>query len=662
MIGGARLYAEAFARAIRPDPPLRVSGWADTRRILGGDESHLSGQWQTSRAPYLREIMDRLGPDDPVQRVVFMKPARMGGSEVWVNWAGFCIDHSPSAILMVFPGNPEARAASKERVAPMIRQCPTLRDRVSESRAKDGKNTILIKEFDGGRLVMTGANSVPGLSWRSVRRLACDEIDQYPPDVGGEGEPVRVAEVRCTTFGDRCKIYLTSAPTKKGSSRIEKLYLKTDQRRFFIPCPRCGCMDILTWDGKDWFGSSAGLHHRIHWDKEPEHRPETACMECSNGDCKALIEEHEKPWMLEHGEWRATVTPPAADSDIRTTGYHISGLYSPLGWGMPWRRIVREFLTTKNDPTSFQVWVNKRLGETWEDRSERIDEPHELLREVKDGGRVSTYSDEPGQVPEGVGILTCAIDRQATWFEIVVKGYGVGQESWLIDWTRLEGDTSAESMWLQLDEYLCSTFTHRNGRKLRIEAFAVDAKWKPDDVYQFCVHREHRKFADGFEQRGFAIAGSQLMSKPIVVSVSKKNRVSCKVFSICVDTLKTIVYSRLRISKPGPGFMHLPPWVDLEYVQGLTAERKQSKKGGGVEWKKIRNRNEILDVEGYNLAALNILGPVVQQNLARRAATFAKKPDDSPPPAGGPPRSPVGPIRPLTGVRRGGWMSRVKKG
>lgn len=658
MNAGARVYAEAFANAIRPDPEVTVSSWADRERLIGlaGDETHIPGQWQTSRVPWTREIMDRLGPDDPVQRVVLMKAARMAGSEIWLNWAGFCIRHSPSSILAVFPGDAEARGASKERVTPMIRQCPTLTERVSDGQSRDGKNTILVKECIGGRLIMTSCNSVPGLSWRTTRRLVGTEIDQWPADVGGEGDPLRVSEIRCTTFGDRCKIFLESPPTRKGTSRIEREYLKTDQRRYFIPCPECGHMAFLTWDGKDWFGSSAGMHHRIHWTSEPEHQPDTACMECAH--CRALIEEHKKSWMLEHGEWRPTAEPVA--QRLLSTGYHISSLYSPLGWGMPWKSVVRDFLVSKNDPPSLQVWVNKRLGETWEERSERIDEPHELLRAVEDGGRVSSYHEQAGEVPVGVGILCAAVDRQATWFEVVVKGYGAGGESWLVDWTRFEGDTSAESMWLQLHEYLSGTFKHVNGRELRIEGFAVDSRYRPDEVYDFCKLREHRRFADGFEQRAIAIAGSQLMNKPIVVSISMNKRTRCKIFSICTDTLKTMVYQRLRVGRPGPGFMHLPPWADLEYVSGLTSEKKIQKRGGGFEWKKIRTRNEPLDLEGYCWATLHILGPIVWQNLARRAALFAQKTDDTPPAPGGP-VGPRRPVNPLTGVPRGGWMSRLKR-
>jgi len=71
--------------------------------------------------------------------------------------------------------------------------------------------------------------------------------------------------------------------------------------------------------------------------------------------------------------------------------------------------------------------------------------------------------------------------------------------------------------------------------------------------------------------------------------------------------------SRLQIQSPGPGYIHLPEWVDEEFVAQLTAEkaiRKYAKGRGAVrEWVKLRERNEALDLEVCALAALDIMGP-----------------------------------------------------
>jgi phage terminase large subunit GpA-like protein len=104
-------------------------------------------------------------------------------------------------------------------------------------------------------------------------------------------------------------------------------------------------------------------------------------------------------------------------------------------------------------------------------------------------------------------------------------------------------------------------------------------------------------------------------------------------FVLCVDTGKEIVFSRLLIASPGPGYLHLPDWVDAEYLAQLTAEkaiRKYVKGRGAVrEWVKLRERNEALDLEVYSLAALYILGPAFVRALPEHAARLAQPPPSS---------------------------------
>ena len=84
-----------------------------------------------------------------------------------------------------------------------------LRERVKPSRSRDSGNTILSKEFLGGVLILTGANSAVGLRSMPARYLFLDEVDGYPGDIEGEGEPILLAERRSSTF-QRRKVLLVS--------------------------------------------------------------------------------------------------------------------------------------------------------------------------------------------------------------------------------------------------------------------------------------------------------------------------------------------------------------------------------------------------------------------------------------------------------------------
>jgi len=615
---------EKWKHGLRREVRLSISEWADEFRELTGISARVPGRWRTSRTPYLREVMDALSPENPAERIVFMKGAQIGGTEAGNNWIGYTIHRNPGPMLMVLPTIDVARKVSKQRIAPMVRSSAVLRARVREARAKDSGNTLMVKEYEGGVFLMAGANSSAGLRSMPIRDIFFDEIDDYPADVDGQGDPLELAEERTATFEGIRKILLVSTPTVKGISKIEKQYLeRSDQRRFYIPCPHCEHMDFLTWNGRDWLASTDGTHHRISWE---EGKPETAHMRC--GSCDAHVAERYKSWMLRRGEWRPTIGPGGTPvGDGKTIGFHLSGLYSPLGW-KSWAVCVGKFLKAKNDPPALKGWVNQTLGETWEERGDSI-EPHVLRRRCAKLEEGATGWPQAGHVPHGVGVLVAAVDVHPDRLEAVVKGYGAGEESWLIDYQRLDGDPSATKIWSELDRYLAQQFPHASGRRVRIERVAVDSGGvNTEEVYRYCKPRVGRGV--------FAIKGGSFAGRPLVDRPSLKNRYRLPLFVLCVDTGKEIVLSRLQVDSPGPGFMHLPDWVDDEYLDQLTAEKGVRKyvkgRGWARVWLPIRTRNEALDLEVYALAALYIMGQPFIRELAAHAAALSK-PTDKPGPS-----------------------------
>jgi phage terminase large subunit GpA-like protein len=259
----------------------------------------------------MREIMDTLSPNHPAQRIVFMKAAQVGATEAGNNLIGFVIAHAPGPMLAVQPTVELAKRNSRQRIDPLIEESAVLRNKVRPSRSRDAGNTMLSKEFAGGILIMTGANSAVGLRSTPARYIFLDEVDAYPSSADEEGDPVSLAEARSLTFAHRRKVFLVSTPTVKGVSRIEREYEASDQRRYFVPCPHCGARQWLKFE-------------RLRWDKGSapcEGQPETAAYVCEA--CEKPIAEHHKTAMLEAGEWRAT----AESADPTTVGYHLSALY-----------------------------------------------------------------------------------------------------------------------------------------------------------------------------------------------------------------------------------------------------------------------------------------------------------------------------------------------
>ena len=218
---GAAELERAWREGLLPDPLLSVSEWSDRHRMLSSKASAEPGRWRTSRTPYLKAIMDCLSPTSAVERVVFMKAAQLGATEMGSNWIGYVIHHAPGPMMAVWPTVEMAKRNSKQRIDPLIEESGVLAELISPARSRDSGNTILAKEFRGGVLVMTGANSAVGLRSMPVRYLFLDEVDGYPLDVEGEGDAISLAEARTRTFARR-KIFIVSTPTIAGASAIER--------------------------------------------------------------------------------------------------------------------------------------------------------------------------------------------------------------------------------------------------------------------------------------------------------------------------------------------------------------------------------------------------------------------------------------------------------
>lgn len=575
-----RWVFQQFKAGLAPDPLMSVSEWADKFRFLSHTASAEPGPWRTDRTPYLREIMDALSSSSRYERVVFMKGAQVGATEMGLNWLGYIIDKAPGPALLVGPTVEMAKAQSKTRIDPMILDCPSLLDKVADQKSRDSGNTMLMKEFPGGFLAMTGANSPASLRSKPIRYLMLDEVDAYPGDVGGEGDPVTLALARTRTFSRR-KIFIPSTPTISGHSRIEKAYKESDQRRFYVPCPRCGGFQVLIWA-------------RVKWDSG---RPEGAWYECEH--CGGKIHNFEKDGMLSRGEWRAEVK----DYHGRTAGFHLSSLYSPVGW-FSWGEAATQFVEAKKSQELLKVFVNTVLGECWEERGEAPE--WERLYMGREEYRI-------GVVPDGGLLLTAGADVQKDRIEVLVRAWGRGLENWVIDHRIFMGDTAdlGGEPWRRLDELMAEGFEHERGSTLHISSLAIDTGFQTQNCYTWARRYQPPRVMPVKGQDSLSIMIAQPKAVDVVLNGKRKSR-ALKLFNVGVSLLKSELYAWLRLPHPGPGeatpigYCHLPD-MDEEWYKQLCSETlvQREAKGGRVmyEWVQLRPRNEVLDMMIYSRAA-----------------------------------------------------------
>lgn len=584
--------------------------------------------------------MDDLSASSPVERVIFMKGSRLGATECGTNWLGYVMHHAPGPMLLYQPTREMAQEIGEGRITALIETTPTLDDRVTDQR------TFRIT-FAGGKLYLKGANAATGMRMIGARYLFLDELDGYPGEVGTkenpEGDPVALAETRTTEYEGIRKLFYASTPTLKGFSRIERYWLASDRRRYFLRCLVCGHWDWLQWRPGGISGDE-GEHHTITWDPG---RPETAAFRCVS--CREQVPESEKPEMLKefvNAEWRPTRDEERDGPGDGSHGYRLSGLYSP--W-RTWSDCAEEFQAAKADPLKLKVWVNHAAAETWEEKGTSA-KPGDLLARARREPPREGYD-----VPNGVGILVMAVDVQANRLEPFIWGWGAGEESWLIAFEPIVEDPGGAKAWIELEALRTKVFRHQSGQSMRIERTVIDTRGGfAEQVYEYCSAHQ-----DDVAHQVHAIYGIPVRGKNLVERFTVKNKFRVKTWPLCVNTGKATVLSRLQIADPGPGYVHLPPDVDEEFVQQLVAEKGVRKYVAGEGWvtvyKKIRDRNEAFDGFVYATAALHTTGRPFIATLGKRAEQFAKPPE---PPAAPKPESPLAPIlrRPrrnwVTGWRR----------
>jgi phage terminase large subunit GpA-like protein len=530
-----------------------------------------------------------------VREVVFMTSAQIGKTEILNNILGYFVHQDPSPILFIQPTLEMAEAWSKDRLAPMIRDTDALTELFKDPKSRNSDNTLLHKKFAGGHLTMAGANSPSSLASRPIRIVLLDEEDRYPTSAGSEGDPGSLAQKRTTTFWNRLLVS-ASTPTIEGESKIEARYGLSDQRHFFVPCPACGTFQVLRWA-------------QVKFDKK---QPGAAHYECEH--CKATLQDSDKPWMLSRGNWRAQ----AEFSGV--VGFHISELYSP--W-VRWGEMVENFLKAKRLPETLKVWVNTSLGETWKEATEGVDHSG-LISRKENWGRVA---------PQGVVVITAGVDVQDDRLEAEIVGWGVGQESWSLQYHVLHGDPAQATVWQELDRVLGQSLQRSDGVVLNVGCSCIDTGGHyTQKVYEYCKAREHH--------RVFAIKGASQIGRPLVSRFSRTNKLRVKLFTLGTDTAKQMIYARLRIHQPGAGYCHFPAEYPEEYFRQLTSERVQTRFINGHparHWVLAKgHRNEALDCRVYALAALYILNPnldaLVQE--MERVHLNQKKPEPAQPDKG----------------------------
>lgn len=583
--------------------PQCLSVWAESNFFLSAEASHVQGRWKAY--PFQRGWMDAFSNDD-IEEVTVRKAKRVGYTKTLLAFIAYNAAHRRRKQAVWQPTDDDRDSFVKSEVDPMLRDVKALRP----VKLAGKKVTMKLKSFLGSSLHLLGGKAARAYRRITVAVAMLDEADGFDQKIEKSSDPVTLARGRLEG-APFPKLIAGSTVRVKGQSHIEYREENADARmRYHVVCPHCSVEHPLLWGGKN-------IRHGFKWDGDEPSTVRHVCPHCHESITQAdylRIWDLGAAWVSECGRFRydhhrhvwldvlgAVTRPPrhVAFSEAWTA-------YSPQ---RSWPDIVREFLeaTAKakvGETGPLEGFVNETLAQYWEETVERADE-HALARRAQDYRRYT--------VPVGGLVLVAGVDVQDNRFEVVVWAIGRGEEMWAVDYSVIDANPADEREWEKLDAYRETIFSHVSGQAMRIEALAIDTGGHfTHQAYNYCRRRER--------ERVFAVRGDPLPSKPVkgkatIQDVNYKGKVlkrGVRLWYVGTDTAKDLIYGRLCVTQPGPGYVHFTKDLPPEFYHQLTAEARvpqRTHRGLEYRWVNKKNtRNEVLDCTVYAIFCTHALG------------------------------------------------------
>ena len=560
-------YQKEALQYLRPPEDISVSEWAEKYRVLDSKSSAMPGPWRNDKTPYLTGVMDEFCNFD-TEEIILAKASQLGGTEALFNMMGWIIQQDPSPTMAVYPSDVLSESISVNRLQPMFRLSPPLKERWKEN---DSTKTEL--QFDGMYLTLVGSNSPANLASRPVRFLFLDEVDKYPGATKKEADPIKLARERTKTFHNS-KVFMTSTPTLKSGHIWQALEEADVEKHYFVPCPHCGKMIELKWS-QITFPNEEGMSYMD--------RAELASYVCQ--ECGCIITDQDKPQMLRFGEWRVVRQNAAL---ARTVGFWINTLYSPF---VRFSEIAREFLKSKDDPEALQNFVNSWLAEPWEDTKLKTSADTVMERQ----------SDLPELVvPEWAKLLTGGVDVQETSVYWTIRAWG----NYLTSQNIAHGQALS---FAEVERVMNLSYGKEDGSQMVVQLALIDSGDNTDAVYDFCASNSD-----------WALP-SKGSSHPMTThfKLSTVNKTDSRAYGmklVLIDTgkYKDMIAGRMK-KQNGSGSWMVYQGCDMEYAEQVTSEHKVNVRSGNrtsQEWrlKTSHADNHYLDTEVYAMCAADMLG------------------------------------------------------
>lgn len=613
--------AEQFKDLTDTIPSVTVSEWAEEKRYLPPSVGSMPGYYSYRVTPYLREIADCMSMNSPVREVSIMKGAQIGATVgVLENTIGYFIEHVKSAPMMMLTVDSELALLRMESyIVPMLQHSELMHLIQSSDETntrKTGKTNKKLEWNGGGFLIPLGVRNPGKMRSTSIQVLLIDEIDGAPETAGKGEDPVKSAEARTNSFSNSRKILRLSTPLIDSTSRIKKAYEDGDQRKFHLPCKKCGEFQELRFSGEN---KEKGEHWGLVWERKEDGSLKYGSVRYACRYCGHKHKNSDKTYMLTRGKWVATAE--AKKPFVRS--YHLSALLSPAEF-LSWERIVEMWLDAYDvdnkhakDIPALQLFYNNVLGEPFKEDGKKLKfatvSQHRRYSYAY-GQIMNSYAAEHSEGP--IKFLTCAVDVHKKYLSVGVFGWAPWSRAYLIDYWEFEGETedvNNPDTWGKLREVIeQKEYVSDDGLVYNIRMTLVDAGYFPDPVFTFCGDYEHSVYP--VRGRNVPVKGSAIKEFSGWITP-----LGTQAYWITVDIYKDRWAIALEKRWTGEGMQpkhcfNAPVDITNKQLIELTVEKKveimekTTNKRLGYQWHRPSGaKNELWDLLVYNNAALEMI-------------------------------------------------------
>lgn len=600
--------AAAVQAGMTPKPRLRPAANAAENRFISPGV-----RYSLRKTPYMAEPTDCMEPGEFLT-VAVVGPGQSGKTNSAENALLHSIESSPGDFLWYMQSDDALQAYVKKTIDPMVQMHPVMSGALGLKAIDDSLHFKKFRTLTVEFLTATEKNMIN----KKAPRVVGDEIDAYPKDLG---DPKVLLDIRRQTYGAESILIALSHPDRAKGLRPEtdwtegimSIFADSDRRLWWWKCPHCGAYSSPN--------PTASRVMSLEYDEQVDMEPDkitgeirkrlatldeveaSAHLRCPVNECK--IADRERRAMNLTGFWAGlgqVVNPDGTVTGTRvkrkTAGFWIVGVMSPFiiggigGLARARVKAERDYLISGEDKTLKNV-MTKQFGIPYT--------PPKALGSVT----ANTLADRAdprlklGEVPEFVRFLTCSVDVQLGFFEWLVRGWGVGGESAVIDRGRILADPATNpAHWDNLVDQLFSRtwpLADGSGRSMGVRASSIDSAGAPgvtQQAYAAWARWRRKKIVRHYGKVGgpngrdaYNImltkggTGSPNMPKLSVVypdTVRAANKAAGKgeipVAVFHPNLFKDDLLGQLLVAEAGDWFIHFPRGASPGFPYGLRSE------------------------------------------------------------------------------------------